>query len=431
MQNIDFSHITVLVIGDVMLDTYFYGKVDRISQEAPVPIVNILDTKHTPGGAANVSNNIACLGATAYLIGTIGNDENGRQLAQILKQSNIKANLIPTKLPTITKIRVVGEHQQIVRLDFEEIKDPPHYTIEQIKQAIDELIPKVKIMIISDYAKGFCHPEVCEYAIMKSRKHKIKVVVDPKGFNWEKYQGASFITPNVKELQDVLKTDFSNKDSEIERYGKEASLNYLVDHLLITRSKKGMSYIYNGKVVHIPTDAKEVYDVSGAGDTVVATLAVALASQMDIIEAIKLANRAAGIVVNKFGTAPITIEELRDDSFKEKEDKKIIDFKQLSSITEALLLKKNRIVFKIINFTLLDKETILDLRNAKEQGDILFVFLSNQNKNEKQLLDHSFILSSLEFVDYVCVVNAQEIEQINHTTDENGILKIQLNKELK
>jgi D-beta-D-heptose 7-phosphate kinase/D-beta-D-heptose 1-phosphate adenosyltransferase len=310
MRDYDFNSASVLVLGDIMLDRYYFGHVYRISPEAPVPVVQVTDTRESPGGAANVARNISFLKARATLMGMVGDDDNRKVLEKLLKELGIHYDFYESSFSTITKIRVIGEHQQIVRIDFEEENRIGSESLDIIKEKINRLAEGVNYIVISDYGKGFCSPEVCEYIIKTGQEKDLRVIVDPKGKNWSKYRKAFIITPNIKELSEVSGIDVQNKDGEIERYGLKVLRKYELQNLLVTRSDRGMSLVSRDAVVHIPTEAKEVYDVSGAGDTVVGTLAAALSSGMELVDSVGLANKAAGIVVSKIGTAPIRIEEL-------------------------------------------------------------------------------------------------------------------------
>jgi D-beta-D-heptose 7-phosphate kinase/D-beta-D-heptose 1-phosphate adenosyltransferase len=309
---IDFSKASVLVIGDIMLDKYYIGEVNRISPEAPVPVVNVINESKTLGGAGNVSNNISELKAYSYIIGYAGKDINKDYITQMLEEKNIDYFLLELDIPTIAKIRIIGGNQQIVRVDFEKIKLLTKKEKKQIKRHILSIIDKFKCIVISDYGKGMIDQDISKFIIDESNKRNIPIVVDPKGDNWNKYKNATIITPNVKELSDVIKKKINNKDEEIEYYGSKIRKKYNLQFLLVTRSEKGMTLISEEEIYHIKSEAKDVYDVSGAGDTVVATLATALSSNIDILNAVKLANIAAGIVVTKLGTAPITFEELNN-----------------------------------------------------------------------------------------------------------------------
>lgn len=293
-----------------MLDKYYFGKVERISPEAPVPIVNIRKEESRLGGAANVANNIASLGGQTLLCGTIGHDFFGREIEKISRAKNIRTFLLRTPDPTITKARIIGGKQQIVRVDYEEKSDLKTNDRKVLKEVINENLPAYDILVISDYGKGLITEEFCNYLIRHARKAEKKIIVDPKGKNWKKYTGADIVTPNVKELSEIVGYSIPNTDRAIEKAAREVIEANQLTSLLVTRSDKGMSLISNGAPIHIPTHSEEVFDVSGAGDTVVATLSLCLAAGFNMTEAMKTANVAAGIVVKKIGTATLTIEEL-------------------------------------------------------------------------------------------------------------------------
>ena len=307
---VDFSKCNILIVGDIMLDKYYFGKVERISPEAPVPIVNIVSEESRLGGASNVANNISSLGGNAFLCGAIGHDLFGKEIERMGRQKNIRTSFIKTEQPTIAKARVIGGLQQIVRIDYEQKLRLNERGYQQLKELISKLIKEVHLLVISDYGKGFISQEICSFLIQTAQEHHIHVIVDPKGQEWEKYAGADLITPNVKELGEITGKTINNDDREIEIAGKTILDRYGLSALLVTRSEKGMSLINRQETIHIPTYSQEVFDVSGAGDTVVATLALALSAGKDIKEAMYIANVAAGIVVTKLGTATVTQEEL-------------------------------------------------------------------------------------------------------------------------
>lgn len=406
---IDFSKESILVVGDVMLDRYYLGKVHRISPEAPVPVVKVNEVKNTIGGAGNVVNNITHLGARSCLIGAVGKDSDGRIINQLLKKLGVQSCMIETGAPTITKVRVIGDHQQVVRLDFEEGVVLADKSIKKFKEHINKVINSIDIIIISDYGKGMCSDDVCRYIIHKSNGKGITCIVDPKGKDWHKYKGASIITPNLKEMSDALGVSIQNEDNAIEKHGREIIKKFQIEHLLVTRSDKGMTYISKEKTFHVPAEAKEVYDVSGAGDTVVATLAVALAHKIELIDAVKLANKAAGIVVTKFGTAPIEHRELIN-SINGITKNKIMPHGSLLKTLKELKMKHQRIVFTNGCFDIIHRGHVTYLREARKLGDILIVGvnsdgsvrkLKGKNRPLNNELDRMEILASLEFVDYV------------------------------
>lgn len=296
---------TVLVVGDVMLDRYWFGNVDRISPEAPVPVVHVQRTEERLGGAANVACNIAGLGARASLICVIGHDEPGERLMQLLAHSNVRAFAErDASIATIIKLRVIARQQQLLRADFEE---PPTKEILLAGLArFDTLLPDSSVVLLSDYAKGgLTH---VSSMISKARVSGKQVLIDPKGSDWERYRGASLITPNRAELREVI-GGWSSESELAERVRQlRASLN--VDALLLTRSEEGMTLFTDAEPVHVPTAARDVFDVSGAGDTVIATVAAMLGAGLPLLKAIVHANRAAGVVVGKVGTSPIRYDEL-------------------------------------------------------------------------------------------------------------------------
>ena len=297
MYNFRFDRIRVLVVGDVMLDRYYFGSIKRISPEAPVPIVQVARVDQTLGGAGNVVNNLVHLGVRSTLIGMIGSDDNGRALREILTEMQVQHYLTEGPVPTITKIRIIGEHQQVLRLDFEEVKELDRAALDELKVSFDKCLGEADIVILSDYGKGLCSPVFCRHLIHKAAESGVPIIVDPKGNQWDKYEGAHLITPNIKELGDVVNREIKNEDDEVFQCAREIIRKYWFPYLLVTRSEKGMSLISEKDIVNFSTEAREVYDVSGAGDTVVAVLAACMAGDMSIVDAIKAANRAAGMTL--------------------------------------------------------------------------------------------------------------------------------------
>lgn len=293
-----------------MLDKYYFGKVERISPEAPVPVVNIKKEETRLGGASNVAHNISSLGGQVLLYGAIGHDFFGKEIERMARQKNIGTVLVKNSFPTITKARIIGGKQQIVRLDFEEKISLSPKEEEALKESIAAVLGQYDILIVSDYGKGLISESLCQFLITLARENQLPVIIDPKGKNWNKYTGAALITPNVKELSDIVGYSVDNEDSAIEAAARDIIGLYHLTSLLVTRSEKGMSLITPSESIHIPTHAEEVFDVSGAGDTVIATLSICLANGMNIQEAMQVANVAAGIVVKKIGTATLSCEEL-------------------------------------------------------------------------------------------------------------------------
>ena len=296
----------VLVVGDVMLDRYWFGDVERISPEAPVPIVHVSRTEERPGGAANVARNAASLGAQATLLSVVGDDEPGRSLERLLDGNAVRSVFqIDAGFPTIVKLRVISRQQQLLRIDFE---TPPGNDILAAKLAeYEALLPEVEVVILSDYGKGaLTH---IARMIELARSHDLPVLVDPKGEDFSKYRGATLLTPNRSEFRQVA----GRWNSEAEFVAKAQALREQLGltGLLVTRSEEGMTLFLADATHHIPTVAQEVFDVSGAGDTVIATLGAMIAAGADLPTATQVANQAAGIVVGKLGTAVVLPEELR------------------------------------------------------------------------------------------------------------------------
>lgn len=311
-HKLDFSKCNILIVGDIILDKYYFGQVDRISPEAPVPVVNIKKEESRLGGASNVANNICSLGGTVGLFGAIGHDFFGKEIERMTRNRHITAYFAKTLSPTITKARIIGGKQQLVRLDYEENFSLSEEEEQQIRKNIIASLKNYNVLVISDYSKGFISDDFCQYLIREARQQQLPVLIDPKGKNWDKYIGADIITPNVKELSDISGYTVANEDLAIEQAAHHLLLEKHLKSLLITRSEKGMSLITADQSIHIPTHSEEVFDVSGAGDTVVAALSCCIAAGMDISNAMKIANTAAGIVVKKLGTATLTIEELNN-----------------------------------------------------------------------------------------------------------------------
>jgi D-glycero-beta-D-manno-heptose-7-phosphate kinase len=301
-----FAKTNLLVVGDVMLDRYWFGDSDRISPEAPVPVVQVSRVDERLGGAANVARNVAALGANTTILGVIGEDEAGARIGELLKQSGVNSQLeVDPKVPTTVKLRVIARQQQLIRLDFEET--PSQTALEQKLARFEKALGTADVLVLSDYGKGALSQvaAMIEYA----RAQNKVILVDPKGEDYEKYRGATLITPNRSELRQVVgrwadEADLTQRAQDLRR-----SLG--IQALLLTRSEEGMSLFTDQGVSHVRAQAREVFDVSGAGDTVIATLAVALAAQWPLDRAMALANRAGGIVVGKLGTATVTSEELQ------------------------------------------------------------------------------------------------------------------------
>jgi len=297
--------LRMLVAGDVMLDRYWFGEVNRISPEAPVPIVRVERREERLGGAANVARNAAALGLQAGLLGVIGHDEAGNIVEHLLGQSGISSYLSRDQsISTIIKLRVIGRQQQLLRIDFEE--RPTEHVLRDKLTRFNALIGGYDVIVLSDYAKGSLVNVATMIAAGKQAGKP--VLVDPKGSDFSRYAGASLLTPNKAELRQVI-GDWHN-EAELTEKAQNLRRKLQLEALLLTRSEEGMTLYTEAEVTHVPAMAREVFDVSGAGDTVIATMAAMLASGMPLRDAVMIANRAGGIVVGKLGTATVSREEL-------------------------------------------------------------------------------------------------------------------------
>jgi len=389
----DFRKAPVCVIGDLMLDRYYSGSVSRISPEAPVPVVKVSRSFDTLGGAGNVAFNCASLGAPAGLVGTLGRDAAGDIVRRLCVNSGIRLSALPSGGPTITKTRVVGERQQIVRIDLEEEPRPATgRDLSRAKKTIVRCCKKARAVVLSDYGKGFCSPELSSLVIAEARKRSIPVIVDPKGHQWAKYRGADIVTPNVKELSEISGRPVNNEDSAIAAAAHNVRKRYGFRALLVTRSEKGMTLVDARGIEHFPTEAREVFDVSGAGDTVVATLAACLANHYPLREAVTMANKAAGIVVGKIGTAPVLLSELQS-VLDNKNNPKLFDADALIERCARERQSGKTIVFTNGCFNILHRGHVHLLEEAKKLGNVLVVAL-NSDRSAKAVKGASFSVNS-------------------------------------
>lgn len=309
----NFKDKKILVIGDLILDKFIRGRVSRISPEAPVPIVEITDEQYMPGGAGNVVNNILALGAGVYIGSVIGSDIFGKQLIKILEElgADVTGILMDSNRPTSLKTRIIAEHQQVVRADLESKDEIPQSLVLKLVNWIKTIIEKVDGIVISDYGKGLITTELIENIIEVVKKKKIPVVVDPQVGHFFEYKDVTSITPNVKETESALKLNIENETALIEA-GKRLIKELNCDSVLITRGEQGMSlFMRDGSIKHISAAAKEVYDVTGAGDTVASVFTLGLTAGLDFYYSAVLSNYASAVVVGKLGTATASLEEIR------------------------------------------------------------------------------------------------------------------------
>ncbi|SFV54935.1 ADP-heptose synthase / D-glycero-beta-D-manno-heptose 7-phosphate kinase [hydrothermal vent metagenome] len=398
---ISFNNANVLVVGDVMLDEYFHGITNRISPEAPVPIVRVQDKENRVGGAGNVAHNIATLGAKVSIIGIIGEDKEGETIKNTLSNYDIKCCFqVEPKMKTITKVRIMSQHQQLLRLDFEDKKLPTTLDIHQYQQQLKN----VNCVVFSDYAKGVL--DDIQELIKLAKQQNIPIVIDPKGCDFEKYKGATLLTPNLSEFKAVV-GDCDDEKTLVKK-GLKLIEDYQLSALLITRSEEGMSLLKsNGDVLHLPTHAQDVYDVTGAGDTVVAALATAVASGKSLEFATRVANIAAGIVVAKVGTATVNLQELNSET---QIKTKIFSQKDLQKIVLDKQELGEKIVFTNGCFDLIHPGHIKYLAQAKSLGDKLIVavnddtsvkILKGESRPINPLQSRMEVLEGLASIDYL------------------------------
>ena len=369
-----------LVIGDLMLDCYLWGKVDRVSPEAPVPVVLIDKEDSRPGGAANVAANLTGLGLDSRVLGCIGRDPAGETLLKGIANAGVDARhtVVLPQRPTITKTRVIGGHQQMLRLDRETITAFGTDEIQKLSDAIQlALKDHPTIVVLSDYAKGVLHPEVCQFVIAEAKKLGIPVLVDPKGRDYSKYHGATGITPNRRETSDACGgiPDIHALLEAAETLRKNLSFEFIA----VTRSEEGITLLENERQLHVPAMAKQVFDVSGAGDTVIATLAASIVAGLSLDNALHLANVAAGIVVGQVGTIAITgkalLAELANENLHEQADK-VCELPQLLPRVTQWREAGDRIVFTNGCFDLLHAGHVTYLEAARKLGQRLIVGLN-------------------------------------------------------
>jgi D-beta-D-heptose 7-phosphate kinase/D-beta-D-heptose 1-phosphate adenosyltransferase len=375
-----FGSIHVLVIGDVMLDRYVWGSVDRISPEAPVPVLRSVHTTRVPGGAANVCMNVVGLGARATQAGFWGSDLEQHELAELLSNAGVETSgMAISSHPTISKTRVMARQQQLLRMDVENLGARPESEQEMLLEQALRLVSEADAVILSDYAKGTLSPALCRDVIKAARRRGIPVLVDPKEKAFGKYAGATTICPNLSELSLATGIDRANLD-ELITAGQKLVREVGIDFLTVTMSEKGILLLFPDSSVHSPARAREVFDVSGAGDTVIATMATCLASGLDPESAVNLSNLAAGIVVGKTGTAPISRNELVAEltiSTTMTSPEKVLDNERLLVRIAEWRAMGHRIVFTNGCFDILHVGHITLLEQCRRYGDKLIVAINS------------------------------------------------------
>ena len=428
-----------LVIGDVMLDRYLIGSVGRISPEAPVPIVLLNTQNERAGGAANVAANLALLGIKTQLIGCVGNDIEAASLGKLITDIGIENDLVTSKQrPTIAKTRIVSGHQQMMRLDQE---SHSAFTIDETKAVLSAIQIALKtnpaVVILSDYAKGLLSLEVCQAVIAQCNAQQIPVLVDPKGSDYSKYVGATALTPNKKETAEACKIDINDASLIAKASALKAQLGLVF--LAVTRGEEGITLIDDDKIKndthHLPAIAKQVFDVSGAGDTVIATLAAGLIAELNPLQSLQLANIAAAVVVGKVGTVPITQADLIEALNAEQgsvQAHKVCDLAELKAKVAAWKLAKQKIVFTNGCFDLLHAGHVTYLEAAKKRGDKLILGL-NTDRSVSALKgpsrpvvhedDRARVLAALESVDAVILFDEDTPLNLINAIKPNVIAK--------
>ena len=386
-----FNHAKVLVLGDVMLDRYWFGGTNRISPEAPVPVVKVQEIEERAGGAANVAMNIAALNVPVALHGIIGQDDAGRALDTLLNNHHIQNHCVAVSThPTITKLRILSRHQQLLRLDFEEGFHNVDST--DLLAKLSQEITAYGALILSDYGKGTL--ESVQQMIQIACQANVPVLIDPKGTDFERYRGATLLTPNMSEFEAVV--GHCQSEDEIVEKGLKMIADFDLSALLVTRSEKGMTLIRpNQTPFHLPTQAKEVYDVTGAGDTVISVLATAIADGRPYEEACYLANAAAGVVVGKLGTSTITPTELENAiHHREETGFGVMDETTLKAIIVEAKARGEKIVMTNGCFDILHPGHVSYLENARKLGDRLIVAV-NTDESVKRLKGESRPINDL------------------------------------
>jgi len=401
------QNVAVLVVGDVILDRYVHGVTTRISPEAPVPIVRVQDTEDRPGGAGNVALNIARLGVGVCLVGITGDDPAADTLARDLSANGVECEFFrQAGFPTLTKLRIISQHQQLLRLDYETPAEPSNG--DNLFNLYRAQLDRADIVVLSDYAKGSL---VNVEAYIAAANHAgRKVLVDPKGADFTRYRGASLLTPNLKEFEAVA--GVCGSLDELVTRGREMCQSLMLEALLITRGEHGMTLLRRDEApLHLEAQAREVFDVTGAGDTVIATLAAALASRYDFTQATALANRAAGLVVAKLGTATVSVEELNHALDSEQpEERGVLEETRLREILGRIRRRGETIVMTNGCFDILHAGHVAYLQQARQLGDHLLVAVNDDASVRRlkgagrpvtPLPQRLAVLSALKPVDWV------------------------------
>lgn len=418
--------VKIMVIGDFMLDTYTIGKARRISPEAPVAVIHVHKEEHRPGGAGNVVLNLASLGADVVAVGRVGKDWGGEAIIQFLKQEKIDVRPIFTQegYRTPVKNRVIAENQQIVRIDHEQLTPLPEHLEQSIIDYLSTLLGDIKVIAISDYGKGFLTPSLLSAIIAKAKEEGILVITDPKGQDFLKYQGTTFIKPNLSEAYSAANL---SPQAPLENVAKKIIQITQAEKVMITRSEAGISlFDAKGNRQDFPVHAKEVKDVTGAGDTVLAMLTYALANQLSDEEAIRLCNIAAGIAIEHVGCACITLADLAHRLLELDVSNKVFDEDHLFALTEVL--KKRPFILLALNqIEGFNSHLFQAIKELAQHQVSLLVYLSDAETDEvfvemlASLQEINFILVHSESLKKLCEI----VTPIKSYIFENNTLKIQ------
>lgn len=429
-----FPSQTILVLGDVFLDEYLSGDCSRLSPEAPVPVLRVESkkTKRVLGGAANTAANVASLGGRAVLIGLLGDDAHGREFEEITDRFGIALAPVRDGRPTAKKIRLVGQRQQLLRLDYEETHAIGSATEGAILTAFRKHLPEAKMVVLSDYAKGFFTAALVQTILKETHAAGKEVVVDPRPQHVNFYPGCDYVTPNWKETQGMLGQSEGEATDALILQNALALRQKLGSNVILTLGPKGIAVCARGseKILRLQTQAREVFDVSGAGDTVVATFALAKAAGADLESAVRLANQAAGVVVAKLGTATVTREELLDENFREH---RLVTRSQLAALGAALRAKGKKVVTLNGSFDLMHAGHLYILEEARKQGDVLLVGLNSDASikkykgHDRPIIPEDYrarMLLALRVVDYVHIFDETEpmpfLEEVKPQVHVNG-----------
>jgi len=413
----EFGAARIIVIGDVMLDRYWSGQATRISPEAPVPVVKVKTIEDRIGGAGNVALNIAKLGGKVTLLGVVGDDAEGETLKRLLEAEGVVCDLVVEKsLRSICKLRVMAQHQQLIRVDFEDT--PIKFDRDALKRSLIRRLPEHNVVVFSDYGKGTL-TDVPAY-ITAAKQAGVKVLVDPKGVEYQRYAQADLITPNLSELKAVV-GECENEQDLIAK-GRALIAQYQIPTLLLTRGEAGMTLIQKDQVHSLPAQAKDVFDVTGAGDTVIAVMALGVSLDMPLFEAMYLANLAGGIVVGKLGTSTVSMQELTRGMHGDRDSfYGIVSENELAKLFARAKAHDEKIIMTNGCFDLLHAGHVTYLEQAKALGDRLCVAV-NSDASVKQLKGESrpinglqermTVLAALACVDWVVAFTEETPERL-------------------